>query len=72
MSRHYLMYVNTNMTKKLIDDDLFLKKNSDSFSRFILNFGRESPTLQHFEAGLQALRILPGGRLDAFCNSGLQ
>ena len=69
------MYVNTNMKKKLIDDDLFLKKNSDSLSRITIhseNFGLESPTLQHFEQGLQALKILPGGKLDAFCNSGLQ
>ena len=29
----------------------------------------ESPTLQHFEESLRTLKILPGGRLNAFCNS---
>ena len=67
--------LNTNMTKELIDN-LFQKscllseKNSDSFSRFILNFGLESPALQHVEEGLQTLKILPGDKLEVFCNSG--
>ena len=45
-----------------------LRKNIDSFSRFILIFSLESPTLHHFE-GLQTLKILLGERLNAFCNS---
>ena len=67
--------LNTNMTKELIDN-LFQKscllseKNSDSFSRFILNFGLESAALQHFEEGLRTLKIFPGGRLEVFCNAG--
>ena len=47
-----------------------LRKNSDSFSRFILVFSLESPASQHFEEGLQTLEILHGGRMNAFSNSG--
>ena len=58
--------LNTNITKKLIDDDLFQKsfllseKKCDLFSRFILIFSLESPILQHFEEGLQGfLQLCP-------------
>ena len=44
----------------------FLKKNHCSFSRFILIFSLESPTLQHLVEGLQTLKILLGGRLMVF------
>ena len=73
---HNVAIINTNITKKFKNDDLFQKsfllseKNSDSFSRFILIFSLESPILQHFEEDLQTLKILPGGRFKAFCNSG--
>ena len=69
------MYAKHYHNKKLIDDDLFQKscllseKISDSFSRFILIFSSESPTLEHFVEGLQTLKILHGGRSNAFCNS---
>ena len=64
--------LNTNITKNLIDD-LFQKLCLLS-EKIVVQlhpiFNLESPTFQHFGEGLQILKILPGGRLNAFCNSG--
>ena len=61
--------IDDDLFQKIMPSDSFRKSTIDSFSRFILIFNLESPTLQHFEEGLQTLKILLGGRLDAFCNS---